>query len=180
MLVSLDGYVTDPDGDIDWALPDEELHRVANDELAATDLELYGRGLWEVMAAYWPTADQNPDSHEVEVEFSRLWKDTEKVVFSSTLDAVEGNARVMRGDAVEEIAALKEGGDGRLAIGGPTLASAAIRAGLVDEFGLMVHPVVLGGGTPFFPPLDERLALRPLEERRFASGVTYLRYERAD
>jgi dihydrofolate reductase len=176
MLVSVDGYVTDPDGSLDFARPDEELHRVASDELRESSVELYGRRMWETMAAHWPTADQDHDSPEEEREFARLWQAAEKVVFSRTLTEVEHGARLVRDYAVEEIRRLKDGDGGPLAISGPTLAAEAIRAGLVDEYHLFLHPVVLGGGLPYLPPLDTRLDLELAEERRLASGVTYLRY----
>jgi len=176
MLVSLDGYVTSPDGGLDWARPDEDLHRHANDELREAGAELYGRRMWETMAAHWPTADQDPEISEWEREFALLWQASEKVVFSSTLTEVEGETRLVREDAVEEIRKLKEQHGGPLAISGPTVAAAAVRAGLVDEYRLYLHPVVLGGGLRYLPDLDEPLELELAEERRFDSGVTYLRY----
>ena len=176
MLVSVDGYVTDPDGSIDFARPDEDLHRMANELIRETSAELYGRRMWETMSAHWPTADQDPDSPEEEREFARLWQASEKVVFSRTLTEVEHGARLVRDDAVEEIRRLKDGDGGPLAISGPTLAAEAVRAGLVDEYHLFLHPVALGGGLPYLPPLERRLDLELAEERRFDSGVTYLRY----
>lgn len=176
MLVSLDGYVAGPDGSIDFALPDEELHRAANDQMREAEVELYGRRMWEVMAAHWPTADQDPDIPEQEREFALLWQEIEKVVFSHTLGGVEHGARLVRDDPVAEIRKLKEQDGGPLAISGPTLAAEAIRAGLVDEYHLFVHPVILGGGLPYLPPLEGKLELELGDERRFSSGVTYLRY----
>jgi len=176
MLVSLDGYVATPEGSLEWARVDEDLHRAANDELRETELTLYGRGLWETMAAHWPTADQDMDSPEWEREFARIWQAAEKVVFSQTLDEVSGNTRLVREDPVEEIRKLKAQHGGTMAIGGPTLAASAIRAGLVDEYRLLLHPVLLGGGLPFLPPLDEPQQLTLVDEQRFGSGVTYLTY----
>jgi dihydrofolate reductase len=176
MLVSLDGYVAGPDGSLDFALPDDELHRAANDELREAELELYGRRMWEVMAAHWPTADQDPSLPEGEREFALLWQAAEKVVFSRTLTEVGHDARLVREDPVEEIRKLKDQHGGPMAISGPTLAAEAIRAGLVDEYQLFLHPVVLGGGLPYLPPLEAKLELELAEERRFGSGVTFLRY----
>jgi len=176
MLVSLDGYVTAPEGGLAWARPDEDLHRVANREQRETELTLYGRRMWETMAAHWPTADQDMESPEYEREFARIWQASEKVVFSKSLDEVSGNTRLVREDPVEEIRKLKDQHGGPMSIGGPTLAAGAIRAGLVDEFRLFLHPVVLGGGLPFLPPLDEPLELTLVDEQRLASGVTYLTY----
>jgi dihydrofolate reductase len=176
MLVSLDGYVAGPDGSIDFAIPDEALHRVANDGIREAEIELYGRRMWDTMAAYWPTADQEPDAHELEREFAELWQAVEKVVFSRSLTEVDHDARLVRDDPVEEIRKLKEQHGGPMAISGPTVAAPVIRAGLVDEYQLFLHPVVLGGGLPYLPPLEAKLELELAEQRRFASGVTFLRY----
>ena len=176
MLVSLDGYVATPEGSLEWARVDEDLHRAANDEQRDTELTLYGRRMWEIMAAHWPTADQDMDSPEWEREFARLWQASEKVVFSQTLGEVGGNTRLLREDPVEEIRKLKSQHGGTMSIGGPTLAAGALRAGLVDEYRLLLHPVVLGGGLPFLPPLDEPLELTLVDDQRFPSGVTYLTY----
>jgi dihydrofolate reductase len=176
MLVSVDGYVAGPDGSIGFAIPDDELHRAANDQLRETSVELYGRRMWEVMSAHWPTADQHPGTSDEEREFALLWQAAEKVVFSRTLTEVEHGARLVRDDPVEEIRRLKDGNGGPLAISGPTLAAEAVRAGLVDQYQLFLHPVVLGGGLPYLPPLERPLELELAEERRFGSGVTFLRY----
>ena len=178
MGVSLDGFIAGPDGKIDWSAPDEELHRFHNQHARETGTELYGRRLYEAMT-YWQTADENPSAPEHELEFARIWKDTPKIVFSTTLEKVEGNARLVRDDAAEEVARLKEQPGKDLAVGGAGLASTFIRLGLVDEYRLFVSPVVLGGGTPYFPSLDERINLELVETRTFASRVVYVRYRRA-
>jgi dihydrofolate reductase len=178
MMVSLDGFIARPNGELDWVVIDEELHTFVNDQVREHGAALYGRRLWEVMAAYWPTADQNATAPKYEVEFARIWQAMPKVVFSRTLDQVEGNARLVATDAGEEIARLKREAGPDLEIGGAELAGTAMRLGLVDEVGLFVNPVVLGAGKPMFP--DAELAgLRLLETRTFGSGVVYLRYERA-
>ena len=174
MLVSVDGYVAGPDGSIGFAIPDDELHQAANDQLREASVELYGRRMWEGMSAHWPTADQLAETSEAEREFALLWQAAEKVVFSRTLTEVEHGARLVSGD--EEIRRLKDGDGGPLGISGPTLAAEAVRAGLVDEYQLFLHPVVLGGGLPYLPPLEQPLDLELAEERRFGSGVTFLRY----
>lgn len=176
MNVSLDGYVETVDHGLEWAKVDEELHSWFNDGMRAVDASLYGRRLYEVMAAYWPTAESDPAATPVELEFARIWNAKPKVVFSSTLAAVEGNSRLVRGDPVDELARLRTEFTGDLEVGGPTLASAFIRRGLVDEYGLVVHPVILGAGTPFFPKLDTPIRLRLVESRQFNVGATYLRY----
>jgi dihydrofolate reductase len=176
--VSLDGFIAGPGGAIDWAVPDEELHRFHNQHARETGVELYGRRLYETMV-FWETAGEDPSRAEPEREFARIWKDTPKVVFSTTLDSVEGNARLVKDGAAEEVARLKAEPGKDLAVGGAGLASTFIRAGLVDEFRLFISPVVLGGGTPYFPPLDERIELELLETRTFASRVVYVRYARS-
>jgi dihydrofolate reductase len=177
--VSLDGYVETPDHSLDWAVVDDELHSWFNDQTRAMDASLYGRGLYELMAAYWPTAESDPSTTETEREFARLWNAMPKIVFSSTLESVEWNSRLVRGDVGEELARLRTEFDGDLDVGGATLASAFIRRGLVDEYRLVVHPVILGGGTPFWPKLDAPIRLRLTETHRFASGVLYLGYAAA-
>ncbi|HEU0195134.1 MAG TPA: dihydrofolate reductase family protein [Gaiellales bacterium] len=179
MAVSLDGFVEGPGRELDWSTPDEELHRFWNEQARATSTALYGRRLYGLMAGYWPTADADPAAPPVIAEFAALWREMPKVVFSSTLEAVGWNSRLVRGDAVAEVERLKSEPGGDMDVGGPTLAAALIERGLVDEFGLVVHPVVLGAGTPFFPSLGRRLSLRPVDSTRFDSGVVYLRYAAA-
>ena len=175
---SLDGFVEGPDHSLDWTNVDDELHSFFNEQERTTAASLYGRGLWETMS-YWPTAESDPAATETMKEYARLWADTPKIVFSSTLESVEGNARLVRGDIADELAKLRREFDGDLAVGGATLASSFIRAGLVDEYRLVVHPVVIGQGTPFFPKLDRQLKLRQIDSRRFESGAMYLAYAAA-
>ena len=176
--VSLDGFVEGPDHSLDWSLVDDELHGWFNDHMRAVSMSLYGRRLYELMSGHWPHADSDPAAGEVEREFGRLWVETPKVVFSSTLESVDWNSRLVRGSAVEEVGRLKADVDGDMEVGGPTLAGSLIRAGLVDEYCLVIHPVAIGAGTPFFPPGMDRTQLRLIESGGFASGVTYLRYAR--
>ena len=177
MSVSLDGFIADSDGEIDWSAPDEELHRFHNQQMQEMGVHLCGRRLYEVMV-YWETADENPAAAEHELEFARIWKDIPKIVFSTTLEKVAGNARLVRDGVAEEVAKLKEQPGKDLAVGGAGLASTLIKLGLIDEFRLFVSPVVLGGGTPYFPALDERIELELVETRTFGSRVVYLRYRR--
>lgn len=176
MMVSLDGYIETADHSLDWVIPDEELHTFINNQVRDQGGSLYGRRLYELMAGFWPTADEDPAAPPYIVDFSRIWKAMPKIVFSTTLDAVSWNSRLVREDIAGEIARAKAQSEKDLDIGGPTLAATAIRHGLVDEYGLFVHPVVLGGGTPFFPAEMNRVDLCLAETRTFASGVVYLRY----
>jgi dihydrofolate reductase len=179
MGVSLDGYVAGPGGEIDWSAPDEELHRFHNEQTRELGVQLCGRRLYEVMR-YWDGAEEtDPSAPEHELEFARLWKALPKVVFSSTLERVEGNARLAEGSVAEEVARLKAEPGGDVGVGGPGLAASLVDQDLVDEYRLFISPVLLGGGTPFFPAVRERLALELAETRTFGSRVVYARYRRA-
>ncbi len=180
MMVSLDGYIEGPNRELDWAIIDEELHTFANDQARDMGAFLYGRRLYEVMVDYWPTADTNPSAPAYEVEFARIWKNKPKIVFSKTLDKVEWNSRLVRENIADEVRQLKEQPGQELGLGGPTRAATFMQLALIDEYGFFVHPVVLGGGTPFFPALDDTINVRLVETRTFGSGVVYLRYRRAD
>jgi dihydrofolate reductase len=133
---------------------------------------LLGRRLYETMV-YWEGEDENRGP--VEREFAEVWRALPRIVFSNTLDAVEGDARLATGSLADEVSAL----DGDVGVGGAGLAASCIELGLVDEFGVFVYPVIVGGGTPFFPARDHRIDLELLETRTFASRVTYARYRRA-
>jgi dihydrofolate reductase len=177
MGVSLDGFIAGPNGEIDWSAPDEELHRFHNQQTRELGAHLCGRGLYEDMAP-WETAEENPSAGEPELEFARIWKNLPKIVFSKTLEKVEGNARLARDGVAEEVAKLKEQPGKDLAVGGAGLASSFMKLGLIDEYRLFVSPVVLGGGTPYFPALDERINLELVETQTFGSRVVYVRYRR--
>jgi len=177
MGVSLDGFIAGPGGTIDWSAPDEELHRFHNKQTLELGAHLCGRRLYEVMV-YWETADEQPSVAEHELEFARIWKQLPKIVFSTTLTRVEGNATLASGSVADVVAKLKEQPGQDLAVGGAGLASACMTLDLIDEYRLFVSPVVLGGGTPFFPALDERVDLELVETRTFGSRVVYLRYRR--
>src|SRR3954447_17971431 len=179
MGVSLDGFINGPDGTFDWSAPDEELHQFHNDRVRELGCHLLGRRLYETML-YWETADRDPTLGPVEREFTSIWLELPKVVFSSTLAEVVGNTRLASDDVVAEVRRLKAEPGKDLGVGGAGLAADCIRAGLVDEFQAFVHPVVAGGGTPFFPPLDEVLPQRLLETQEFGSRVVYLRYVLAE
>ena len=175
--MSADGFVETPEHSLDWSSMDEELHAWFNEQMRGLDATIYGRGLYETMAAYWPTAEEDPSITDVEREFAQVWNALPKIVFSSTLESVDWNSRLVRdGDVGEELERLRTEFDGDIGVAGATLAASFIRRGLVDEFRLVVHPVAIGGGTPYFPSLDTPIRLRFIESRAFRLGVHYLRY----
>jgi dihydrofolate reductase len=178
MTVTLDGFIAGPGGDIGWSAPTEELHRFHNDQVRELGAHLLGRRLYETMV-YWETADQDPSASEVTLDFARLWQALPKIVFSTTLDRVEGNTRLAAGDVAEEVARLKAEPGADLAVGGAGLASELIKRDLIDDYRLFVSPVVLGSGTPYFPALERPIELELLETRTFGGRVQYLRYARA-
>lgn len=177
MNVSLDGYVAAPGDDLGWGVPSDELFQYWSDRVGATGLALYGRRVWEAMSSHWPTADQQPDATPAAIEFAGRWRDMPKVVFSSATRTVDWNTRLVTGDAMTEIARLKAQDGSSMDIVGATLAAAAMRAGLIDEYTLVTAPVLIGGGTPFFTALDTWVNLNLVETRTFPGGVVLTRYE---
>ncbi|AZP15344.1 dihydrofolate reductase family protein [Streptomyces aquilus] len=178
MNVSLDGYIAGPGGDFAWSEPDDEVFRFWIDEIRGVDVHVLGRRLYETML-YWETVDpDDPTLDEATREWTALWNPLPKVVFSRTLSSVQGkNVRLVSGDLVEEIERLRaEPGDGEIAIGGATLAAQASAAGLIDEYRSIVHPVLVGGGNPFFPRHEQRVDLELVETRTFRSKFVYLRH----
>jgi dihydrofolate reductase len=177
MSVSVDGFIAGPDGDIGWSGPDAvqfDFHVEQTRHIAGY---LCGRRLYEAMLV-WETAEQTM-SGDAELEFARIWRPIPKVVFSRTLSAVTGSARLATDDVATEVGRLRERpGEGVVSIGGADLAAQAIAADLIDEYRQFVYPVVLGGGTPYFPPLPKRLDLRLVESKTLSSRVAYLRYQR--
>jgi dihydrofolate reductase len=178
MSVSLDGFIDTPSHSLDWALVDDELHSHFNDQAREISASLYGRRMYELMMEYWPTAETDPEAAPAEVEYAGIWKNTPRIVFSRTLTGVDPGSRLVRDDPVEEVTRLKAQPGFDMDVGGASLASTLIRAGLVDEYRISIHPVILGAGTPFFPGLEDRIGLKLVETRTFDSGVVYLRYER--
>jgi dihydrofolate reductase len=174
LSTSLDGYIEGPDGSIDWGVPDDELFRHFVARAAFLTTELYGRRMWETMSSYWPAALHDPAQPPLRREFARLWNAGEHVVFSRTLRSVDHGARLVTGDAVEEVKRLKAGEGSDMDISGPDLASTLLAAGLVDEIHAYVHPVAIGGGKRFLPPGRFDLAL--IGVQTFSGGVVQLRY----
>ncbi|GAB2875811.1 dihydrofolate reductase family protein [Streptomyces mayteni] len=176
MTVSLDGYVVAPDGSINWTTPDQEVFDLATDEVRNVGVHLLGRRLYEDML-YWETTDQSPSLDHSTREFAAIWRALPKVVFSTTLSAVQGNARLASGGLAEEIERLRaEPGDGDIAIGGAALAAEVAALDLIDEYRARVCPVLLGGGVPFFPRHERRVDLELAEARTLDSGIVYLRH----
>ncbi len=179
MGMSLDGYIEDSNGSIAFSAPDDEVHRLANEQAQEAAAFLYGRRLYEVMEGYWPAAAQRRDVPPIEAEFAQAYVQTPRIVFSDTLASVsEGCRLVRRSDAVVEVRRLKQETRGHLDLGGASLAASLID--LIDEFRIWVNPVAVGGGKPFFPVGRDQLHLRLAEHRAFASGTLYLRYRRAE
>ncbi len=176
MTVSLDGYIADSDGAIDFSAPDEELFRFHHQRVQELDMCLCGRRLYETMA-YWETVDESQLPAE-QVAFAHTWKALPKIVFSTTLQSVVGNARLAIDDVGEEVARLKREPGKDIEVGGAGLAGACME--LIDEWRLFVSPVLLGGGTPYFPTLNHTINLELLETKTFGSRVVYLRYTRAE
>jgi dihydrofolate reductase len=168
MSVSLDGFIAGPDGEIDWAAPDQELMAFHNEQSRELDAHLCGRGLYEDMLP-WETR---------EGDFAEIWKAIPKVVFSTTLENVQGSARLATDSVAEELSRLGKTPGANVSVGGAGLAAALVEQDLIDEYRLFVNPVVLGGGTPFFPERREHLELELVETRTFGSRVVYLRYRR--
>jgi dihydrofolate reductase len=169
---SLDGYVEDVDGGFEWAAPDDEVHAFVNALERDAGTYLYGRRMYETMVAWETLESEDPLAQE----FAAMWRAADKVVFSRTLSSVSSaRTRLERVFDVAAVEALKAGAERDLTVGGAGLAAEAIRAGLVDEYHYFAHPVVVGGGKPWLPA-GVRLDLSLVDERRFGSGVVYLRY----
>ena len=176
MSVSLDGFIAGPGGDIGFTAPDEEQFRFHIQQTREIGVELMGRRLYEAMLV-WETAETWADADGL--EFARIWNAIPKVVFSTTFERVEGNARLAGTDVASEVARLREEpGEGVISVAGASLASTLIKLNVIDEYRLFVDPVVVGGGTRYFPPLDAAIELELLETRTFGSRVVYLRYRR--
>lgn len=171
---SLDGYIAD-DGNYDWSVPDEEVLGLFSDLLRPIGTYLYGRKTYETMAV-WETPDVVPGLTPAMLEFARIWRAADKIVYSNSLETVSTpKTRLEREFDPQAVRELKARLPRDVSVGGPTLAAHAIRAGLVDEYHLVVVPMILGGGKRVLPG-DLRVKLELIDERRFANGTVYLRY----
>jgi dihydrofolate reductase len=174
-IASLDGYTADSSGGFDWAAPSEEVHAFVNDLERDIGTYLYGRRMYETMRV-WQTMPTGPDQSYAVRDFAQLWRDADKVVYSSTMTEVSTpRTRIEPRFDPAVVRDLADSSDRAVSVGGPTLAAEALRSGLVDEVQLFVVPVAVGGGTPAFPR-DSFLTLELLDERRFANGTVYLNY----
>jgi dihydrofolate reductase len=177
-IASLDGYTVDAEGRFDWAAPDEEVHGFVNDLERPVGTYLYGRRMYETMAV-WETDPGLAEHSPVTRDFAQIWRAADRIVYSSTLDeVVTEQTRIERAFDPAEVRRLKESTDADLSIGGPTLATHAIRADLVDEWKLFVTPIIVGGGLGWLPD-GVRVSLDLVDARRFAGGVTFLHYRSA-
>jgi dihydrofolate reductase len=179
MSVSVDGFIEAPDHDISWHVVDEELHQHFNDVIGAMGAMLSGRVTHQLLAAFWPTADQDPDSSPTMVEFAGIWRDIPKFVYSRTLERADWNTTVVNEVDPEEVRRLAAGTGGDLVLGGADLAAAFRRHDLIDEYRIYVHPVAIGRGKPVFEPVDTRTDLRLVETHVFGNGVVLLHHRRA-
>ncbi len=177
MSVSVDGFIADREGEFGWSVPSDELFGFHLAQVGELGGYLLGRRLYETMLV-WET-DPSMRHDELSTAFADVWCAIPKVVFSRTLASVQGNARLAEASVVEEAAAALDATDKDVSIGGACLAAAAIELGLVDELRMFRSPVVVGGGTPFLPPVTEHVALDLVETRTFGSRVIYERYGRA-
>ena len=174
-ITSLDGYVADADGGFDWAAPDEEVHAFVNDLERGTGTYLYGRRMYETMR-FWETDSPGIESSPVAVDYARLWRAADKIVFSSTLaEMPTARTRLVTRFEPDEVRRWKAAADAPLSIGGPGLAASALAAGLVDELWWITVPVLVGGGTGWLPA-GVRAGLELLADRRFAGGAAYRAY----
>ncbi|MGW4893065.1 dihydrofolate reductase family protein [Kitasatospora sp. NPDC004240] len=176
MGVSVDGFIADREGGFDWGAPDEEQFRFHIEQTREIGVFLSGRRLYETMLV-WDT-DPSMRDDEIEAVFADVWCAIPKVVFSRTLDTVQGKARLARASLAEEVAAALAATDKDVAIGGAGLAAEAVELDLVDELRMFRYPVVVGGGTPFLPPVGGSVRLELVETRTFGSRVIYERYRR--
>lgn len=181
MTLSLDGYFEGPNNDLSWHQVDDDFNRLAIDLLKKTDIILFGRRTYQLMEAFWPKAAVDPTITEDNIEIARLINNTNKIVFSKTLDKVEErdqwkNVKLVHDFDPDEIRRMKEGPGLDILVGGSDLAVSFIRAGLIDEFLFIIAPVVIGSGTKIFNGLDSKLGLELLKVRRFESGNLLLHY----
>ena len=174
-ITSLDGYTADENGNFDWAAPDEEVHAFVNELERPVGTYLYGRRMYETMV-YWETAHALPDQPRFVLDYAEIWQSTDKVVYSKALaTTASARTRIERDFDPATVRRMKESATRDVMVGGPHLAAAALRAGLVDELQVFITPMVVGGGNRLLPD-DFRQRLELADEHRFGNGVVYLAY----
>jgi dihydrofolate reductase len=178
--VSLDGYIEGPNRELDWHCVDEKMLNHFNDYLGAMSVFLMGRVMYELMAAYWPTADQDPSATASTVEYARIWREVPKIVYSKTLEHADWNSTIVREVVPQEVEKLKAQPGGDLSVGGADLVASFMRHGLIDDYRIYVQPIILGAGKPLFPQGADMTALRLTETLTFSTGVVQLRYQKRD
>ncbi len=178
MSVSVDGYMEGPNREIGWHMVDDELHRHMNAWIGSAGTFLEGRVTYELMAGFWPTADEDPAASATIVEFARIWRDMPKVVYSRTLEHADWNATIAHDVVPAEVLALKAQPGGDIVLGGSDLGAEFARHDLIDEYRLYVHPVIIGRGKQALHLSDAKVALQLVEIRTFGNGVVMMRYER--
>lgn len=178
MQMSLDGYIEDRLGSINFGMPTPELHSYFNAREAALDTHIYGRRLYEIMNGYWPDAENDPEGTPETLEYAKIWNQLDKLVFSRTLTSVEGRARLARHDIATEVEMLKSQPGKGMSLGGATLARDFIELGLVDEFEVAIFPVLLGSGKRMFGDVTRETKLRLIDHRHFEGGYMVMRYEK--
>ncbi|HET6393772.1 MAG TPA: dihydrofolate reductase family protein [Blastococcus sp.] len=178
MGVSLDGFFEGPDHDIGWHLVDDEMHTYINEYLATTSAFLFGRVTHELMADFWPAADEDPGNSGPMEEFAPIYRRIPRIVFSRTLEQDQWATEIRREVDPEQIRALQQQPGGDMTIGGADLIDSFRRHDLIDEYRLFVNPVLLGRGRQLFGPADAPTDLELVETRRFGNGVVLLRHAR--
>ena len=182
MHVSLDGFTAGPNGELEWAIVDEESYADVADLLTTVDTALYGRVTYQMMEGYWPTVPANPASTDDERHHAHWVEKVQKIVFSRTLEGVTwNNTRLVNENIAEETARLKQlPGEDLMIFGSPSIVHTLTQRGVIDEYRINVNPIVLGGGTPLFKESAGSIALELLEAKTYRSGVVGLHYRRGD
>ena len=180
MNTSLDCFIAGPNGELDWGIADEEVHDHYTAQLESTDYILLGRGVFEALESYWPTAEENPSLTKSDIAFARAINNVHKIVFSRTLDYIGWNTRVVKDNVAEEVSKLKQESEKDLYLTcGPDLLSTFIKHGLIDEYELLVNPVAIGRGKALFGAIDDMVRLKLLSTNVFDSGAVLLHYQTA-
>ena len=179
MHTSLDGFTTDSEGKMDWIKIDEEMFDYAGQRTREADTAIYGRGTYQIMEDYWPTAADNPNATKHDLEHSAWYNHVQKIVVSKTMKDIDvKNAKVISENITAEIRKLKEGpGKEIILFGSPTLSHTLTEENLIDDYWLFINPILLGDGLPLFNGLKHTINLKLLTNRIFASGVVCLHYE---